>query len=358
MVKYMTTAKFIRLCGQKDNIQRYNAFCKHISIEKHLLDQNSIQIEKILDFVKEIDTSYHKLEKKDKSIEKTFFGLIFHSYIASDLRAMIILSIMGQENQSNIILRHLIGNVVYSFWADLISKFSPITEYLLHPEEWRPYRPSQRIVWKPSEKNYPQRSIRERLERIRLINFESGQGKEFYKRYFRMANMCDILILLSLPICSSCMSDPKNTSKIKYIKYRIPATIRKHGKEDKHAYYKTDFGYYCCFCNRQKLTEGFAMGIPDFDNMLEMLNKAVVHDYRVSESLREINHVYSHLSEEFVHFSTDALPDTKPEPFNSINGKVMLWGLDGIIFFIDIMRPIMNYYFKELLKHARKLNKN
>lgn len=210
--------------------------------------------------------------------------------MASDLRAMIILSVTHQENQSNIILRHLIENIVYSFWADLISKFSVVTEYLLYPEEWRPYRTSQKIVWKPNEKNYPQRSVRERLERIRLINFERRYGKDFYKRYFRRANMCDILNLLSLPICSSCMSDPKNASRINYIKSRTPMALRKQGKEDKHAYYKTDFGYYCCFCNTQKLTEGFAMGIPDFDNMIEMLTRAIVHDDRVSESLREINH--------------------------------------------------------------------
>ncbi|HJT49457.1 MAG TPA: hypothetical protein VJ729_14825 [Nitrososphaeraceae archaeon] len=97
------------------------------------------------------------------------------------------------------------------------------------------------------------------------------------------------------------------------------------------------------------------------DNMIEMLNKAVVHDDRVFGSLREIKHIYKHLSDEFVHFSTYALPDSKPEQFNTINGKVMLWGLDGIIFFIDIVRPIMSYYFKELLKHIRRLkneNKN
>jgi hypothetical protein len=100
-----------------------------------------------------------------------------------------------------------------------------VTEYLLYPEEWKPYRSLQKIIWKPDERNYPQRSIRERLERIRLINFERGQGKEFYKRYFRRANMCDILILLSLPICSSCMQE----SKINYIKYHIPERLRKQG---------------------------------------------------------------------------------------------------------------------------------
>jgi hypothetical protein len=72
---------------------------------------------------------------------------------------MVILSVTGQQNQSNMVLRHPIENMIYSFWADLISKFSYVTEYLLYPEEWRPYRSLQKIVWKPDEKNYPHRSV-------------------------------------------------------------------------------------------------------------------------------------------------------------------------------------------------------
>jgi hypothetical protein len=266
---------------------------------------------------------------------------------------MIILSVTGQQNQSNLVLRHLIENMIYSIWADLISKFSMVTEYLLYPEEWKPYRSLQKIIWKPDERNYPQRSIRERLERIRLINFEHGQGKEFYKRYFRRANMCDILILLSLHICSSCMQE----SKINYIKYHIPERLRKQGKEDEHAYYRTDFGYYCSFCKREKLTQGFASGIPDFENMIEMLAEAIVYEDKVSEKLRTINQVYSYLSSDFIHFSTDALPDTKPEPFNFTIGKITLWGFEGISFFINMVMPVMDYYFKELMKQTKRLNR-
>lgn len=160
--------------------------------------------------------------------------------------------------------------------------------------------------------------------------------------------MCDILNLLSLPICSSCMDPTKmNGPKINYIKDLTPRRIRKLGKEDKHAHYKTDFGYYCSFCKRQKLTQGFALGVPDFENMIDMLAEAIVNDDKISEKIRTINQVYSYLSSDFVHFSTDALPDTKPEPFNSTNGNVVLWGFEGISFFISIVRPIMDYYFKE-----------
>src|SRR5919202_4585582 len=103
-------------------------------------------------------------------------------------------------------------------------------------------------------------------------------GKKFYKRYFRSATICDILNLLSLPICSSCMNNPDNASKINYIKSPIPMRVRKQGKEGEHAHYKSDFRNFCYFCNTQKLTEGFAMGIPDFNNMIEMLTNAIVHD--------------------------------------------------------------------------------
>jgi hypothetical protein len=266
---------------------------------------------------------------------------------------MTILSLTGQQNQSNIILRHLIENLIYSLWADLISRFSKVTDYLLYPEEWKQYWKTQKILWKPDEKKYPQRSIRERLERIRLLNFERKKGKEFYKRYFRKATMCDIVILLSLPVCSSCMQDPKLASTIDYRKYHIQKYLRKQGKEDEHAYYKTDFGYRCTFCRRQKLTEGFALGIPDFDNVIDMLAEAIVQDCKVSEKLRSINQVYSHHSGDFIHFSTAALPDTKPEAYNTTSGKATIWGFEGINFCIQIIEPILDYYFKELMKKIR-----
>jgi hypothetical protein len=354
MVKYTTTLNFIRICSKKDNA-RYNAFSKSIDLDKQVIFQYRNDVEKILDFVKKIDTLSHKFDEYDRRNE-TFLAQIFHTFIVSDLRAMTILLVNGQQNQSNMILRHLIENLIYSLWADLISRFSKITDYLilLQPEEWKRYKNTQKILWNPDEKNYPQRSIRERLERIRLINFERKKGKEFYKKYFRKATMCDILILLSLPVCSSCMQNPELSAKIDYRKYHIQKSLRKQGKEDEHAYYKTDFGTHCSFCKRVKLTEGFALGIPDFDNMIQMLAEAVVQDYKVSEKLRSINQVYSYLSSYFIHFSTAALPETKPEPYNTTSGKATLWGFEGINFCIHIIEPILDYYFKELTKKPRR----
>ena len=48
---------------------------------------------------------------------------------------------------------------------------------------------------------------------------------------------------------------------INYIKSHIPMWVRKQGKEDEHAHYKSDFGNFCCFCNTEKRTEGFAMSL-------------------------------------------------------------------------------------------------
>jgi hypothetical protein len=58
------------------------------------------------------------------------------------------------------------------------------------------------------------------------------------------------------------------------------------GKEDEHAYHGTDFGYYRSFCKRQKSTEGFAMGILDLDDMVEMLAVTVVDDKNIARNLR------------------------------------------------------------------------
>jgi hypothetical protein len=98
--------------------------------------------------------------------------------------------------------------------------------------------------------------------------------------------------------------------KINYLRSHTSKKILKEGKEDVHAYYKTDFGCYCSFCNKQKVTEGFAMEIPSIDDMIEMLAVAVVHDENVSKLLRSIKSAYSYLSVDYIHFSTQSPPDS------------------------------------------------
>lgn len=129
--------------------------------------------------------------------------------------------------------------------------------------------------------------------------------------------------------------NPKDPTKPKlnYTKYHTPMRLLKQGIEDEHAYYKTDFGYYCPFCKKHKLTQGFAFGIPSFDDMIDMLVEAIIDDNKICERLRTLRIVYSRLSNVFIHFSTDALPDTKPDPYNTTSGKVVLWGFEGNIFF-------------------------
>ncbi|HEY3524919.1 MAG TPA: hypothetical protein VGK47_01890, partial [Nitrososphaeraceae archaeon] len=71
---------------------------------------------------------------------------------------------------------------------------------------WKPYRTAHKMSWK-IDKNMPNRSIRERLERIRLINHSHLKSKRFPKHYFSVATYYDVDVLFSLPICETCLKD-------------------------------------------------------------------------------------------------------------------------------------------------------
>jgi hypothetical protein len=72
------------------------------------------------------------------------------------------------------------------------------------------------------------------------------------------------------------------------------------------------------------------------------------------EALTRIKGIYSDLSKDFIHFSTEVLPDSsQSEISDSSIGKNILWDLEGIGRFLEITRPIMNYYFEELMKQKR-----
>lgn len=79
-------------------------------------------------------------------------------------------------------------------------------------------------------------------------------------------------------------------------------SVRKKGKEDIHAIYKSDFGFSCSFCGKQKKSAGHAMGIPEAEDMLEMLI-AILED-NITISISTLKKIYSYLSERFVHYST------------------------------------------------------
>jgi len=133
-----------------------------------------------------------------------------------------------------------------SLWADITSRFQGSFNYFLDTKEWKPYKSTQQVTWKMEKNLLPNRTIQEKLERIRLINFIDLKDKNFYKEYFLKASECDLTLLLSLPICEKCLK--KKKSEVKFIEYDLDPKIRKKGREDKHAVYKTDFGFVCSFC--------------------------------------------------------------------------------------------------------------
>jgi hypothetical protein len=347
MTRSSTTIDFIHICNQKGT-KRFDTFKDEIGFEAKIFRPYWKKIESIMDFIQDMDEMCHKYVGKRIS-SKTFFGSIFHYYISSDLRSLIILSTTRQNYQLNIVLRHFIELFVYSFWADIISNFKGTFDYFAIPEEWKPYREQQRIIW-DRDKNHPNRSIKERLERIQLINVERADGKLFYKRFFRSASEADIILLFSLPICSECMREKRG--KINFTRFRLNRELRRQHKEDKDARYKTDFGYFCCFCQKQRFTEGYAMGIPNMKDMIKML--AALTDDSVSDDVFTLSNVYDYLSKEFVHFSKVIAADTKPKPFNSGQGNISLWGLDGVIFCLNILKRLMHYYYGKLRQQKKR----
>jgi hypothetical protein len=321
--------------------ERLAALARHINIPLDSLNRFKTETEEILEFVAGIDKRLHDLTDGTKI--DPFFGDTLHRHISSDLRALIVLASTDNNYQLNIILRHFVEVFVFTLWADLASQFRGSFDYILDTREWKPYRSVQRVTW-DFDKNFPNRSINERLERLRLINMLPEEGKAFYQKYFSSASSCDLILLLSLPICEKCMKTRKD--QVNYREFHLDPQIRRAGKEDKHAVYKTDFGFVCCFCNMQKLTQGFAWGIPEAPEMLDMLVSILEDELAVN--LRMLQKVYNYLSEEFVHFSTTNHPDSKPASFDIGSKKAVFWGFESVLVCIEILKPLMNHYFTKL----------
>lgn len=348
------TVDFIHLCRDHKN-ERLALLANNLGLPMEAVKLHQKELKLIMEFVKKIDERHHKSEELIKRIRTdettTFLGTTLHGHLASDLRSIILLSISNQEYQANVILRHFIETFLMSIWADLLSGFRDIFDYFLITEEWKPYRSIQRMTWE-FEKNLPYRSIKEKLERIRLINVIDLEGRDFYREYFSNATSCDLILLLALPVCKECRK--KYKEKINFIEFHLDPQIRRKGFEDKHAKYKTDFGYVCSFCGRQRLADGFARGIPDLHAMADML-VAVVDDAHVNE-IRLLEQCYNHLSEEYVHFSTTIHPDEEPKKTKIGRQRVLLWGLEGVLFCINKLDSLMAYYFEQLEKIANEIN--
>jgi hypothetical protein len=349
MVKYPTTIDFIHLCDVPKGKERLKALAEATGFNVEIIEPYEKDIDKILDFIQKVDKKYHEMaEEKSFFEENSFFGETLHAHLSSDLRSIIILSISKQDYQANIILRHFIETFIISIWADITSRFQGSFNYFLDTKEWKPYRSHQQVTWDMKKNSLPNRSIKERLERIRLINTINLEGKAFYKEYFSKASYCDFTLLLPLPICEKCMKNKENKGKIKFEEFHLDPKIRKRGKEDKHAVYKTDFGFICSFCGYQKLTQGYARGIPEVPAMSKMLIQ-VIDDSYVND-VTTLTKFYDHLSEEYVHFSTTIHPDRKPKK-QKIGGRIVsFYGLSGVLYCIEFLDHLMDHYFECLQK--------
>src|SRR3990172_5672127 len=266
MTKYKTTVDFIHVCSDFDG-RRLEELANNLGLTVDSLEPHGPHVVEIAQFVRNLDEQYHNFEPKAKEPE-TFLGATLHSHIASDLRAAIVLILSRHNYQANIILRHLLESFVMTLWGDVGSNFKGSFAYLLETKECKPYRSEQRVTW-GFDKRLPNRSIKERLERILLLNFLEKTGRDFYGEYLANASSCDLILVLSLPLCADCIRSRKG--KVNYQEFHLDTRIRKTGKEDEHAVYRTDFGFICSFCGKQKLSEGFAYGIPEPTDMLDML---------------------------------------------------------------------------------------
>lgn len=347
MTLLKTTIDFIHVCRDEVGEERFSKFSKYVGFDPKALKPYRSSIEKIMDFIAETDNNCHNFDPK----WKTRLSAIFHHFVSSDFRSMIILATTKQNYQLNILVRHFIEAFVVAFWSDMVSKYTDTLDYLLATSRWKETRRLQRLTW-DYHQEFPHRSLKERLERIRLLNLVPRSGKRFYRYYFSHSSGGDIMNLISLPICDFCREKPEN-KRLEIMPYRLDPKLRRRGKEDARAKFKTDFGYTCSFCRKQRLTNAFVLGVPDVGDMLDMLT-AITED-RFVEKISILSRLYDFLSREFVHFSFNLLPDMKKDyPFQVSNTKVSMKGFNAIVYTLDIVTPLLNYYFADLKKARKK----
>jgi hypothetical protein len=171
--------------------------------------------------------------------------------------------------------------------------------------------------------------------------------------YLTSASHCDSRNLFSLPICKSCRANYKrNNIRVKYFPYHLIRELRKKGKEDIHSKFKTNFAYVCSFCNKNELTSGYVIGIPDMRDMLDML--VAISPDNVINHFVTLRKLYNYLSYDYVHFSASVKMDSKPKA-QDISGKtVIIWGLEGVRFCLEVLKPLMEYYFLKLKESRRR----
>jgi hypothetical protein len=344
-----TSWSFIHICNETDHNKRLDELAKKIGFAAQVLTPYRNKLNSIMDFISELDGLCHVYDDKRHPYFLLYYTV--HQHIPSDLRSLIILAATKQNYQLNIILRHFIEVFIVTLFADLTCNFKDAFYFFLYSKQWKPYRIKQRIYWE-FQKDFPNRSIKNRLENIKLLNLISGNVKRFYKRYIASASYCDFRNLFSLPICKSCKNDPQYKGQVKYYPYHLNIKLRKKGKEDIHSKFKTNFTYVCSFCNKSKLTSGYTIGIPNTTDMLDML--IAISPDRIRNQFKILKGFYGYLSADFVHFSTSVMMDFKPQAQDIGGKKITIWGLEGVRFCMEVLEPLMKYYFLKLKESRRK----
>ena len=286
-----------------------------------------------MDFIKEIDNRIHDYEGDEPF---TALGQTFHSNLSSDLRAMIILAITKQNLQMNIILRHFIEFFIVSLWIEIGSRFTGGFSYYLYSEKWKEYRREHKLNWN---------QIQDRLNDIIILN--GIRGKNPIMKYFQTANRYDFRLLLSLPICDIC---GQHNRERHYTRFETSMEKRRRTQkvERKAAAYKMVLSNACLICKKRKTIKGYVMGIPETEDMVRMLKQITTEsDPQIGLNIELLRNVYIHLSAEFVHFATRALPDRPPHATTIGKQQVVMWGLEGVIFCLKILDPLANYYFRK-----------
>lgn len=297
------------------------------------------RINQILDFLKDLDEKIHTYDKYfSKSYKVSILDDIFHGYLNTDISAMLLLYINYHKFQANILLRHFIETLIIIFFSDLISNFAGHFHTLLS-DSWKKNRKDLLIRMK-KDKYLP--SIEERIERIKTLN-PYDKKDEFYNYYFSKANLIDLTILFSLPTCNLCR---RGRVGIKKFSYDITNERKKKGKELKDAKFRTDFFTKCTICKEAKDCNYFSIGIPDTDDMLNILKRA--HP-SLAQNFGALKKIYQTLSSDFVHYSITINP-LRRVPFlvDTGIGKFNLWGIESLLSVIELLKPIIRYYFKLL----------
>lgn len=318
---------------------RLQSFISTYNISNNKLKPLWDRINQILDFLKDLDEKIHTYDKYfSKSYKVSILDDIFHGYLNTDISAMLMLFCNHHKFQANLLLRHFIETLIIIFFSDMISNFAGHFHELLS-DHWKKNRKNLLIRMK-KDKNLP--SIKERIERIKTLN-PYDKKVEFYSYYFSKANLIDLTILFSLPTCSLCR---RVRVGIKKYYYDVTNERKKNGKEHKDAKFHTDFFTKCTICKEIKDCNYFSIGIPDTDDMLNILKRA--HP-SLKQNFGALKKIYQALSADFVHYSITINPLRRvPLLVDTGIGKFNLWGIDSLLSVIEILKPIIKYYFQLL----------